>query len=648
LGFVTEAAATRSDGLAHLKALADVGLTHLHLLPAFDIATVDEDPANRVDLGQPFADLCAMNDAVPVALCGQHAGRTIAEAMATYSGFAEEPQAIAGYMAGRDGFNWGYDPLHYGAPEGSYASTAEGTARIVEFRRMVMGLSDLGLRTVMDVVYNHTNASGTGDRAKLDKAVPGYYHRLDEKSGFVLTTSCCANTATEHHMMGRLMTETLVRWARDYKVDGFRFDLMGLHLKADVLRARDALAALTLAADGVDGAAIYLYGEGWNMGELVDGTRGPNAIQANMAGTGVGTFNDRLRDAARGGGPFDAASDLRRNQGFSTGLFLDPNELNSGAAAERTKLLQAADLIKVGMAGSLKDFRLINQNGSAVQANQIGYNGARAGYTLDPQEAINYSSAHDNQTLWDIQQYKQPTGRASVARVRSYLLALDVVALGQGIPFFHMGDDLLRSKSMDRDSYDSGDWFNRLDWTGQTSAWRSGKPNQGKDSGNWPVIQPIFADATATPTAQDIAAARLHFQELLRIRRSSILFRLGARADVMKRVDFLNVGPAQLPGVIVMTVSDGSCAGADLDPALDGLVVAVNADLVGHDVTVPGATGAVLHPVQAASPDAVVRGATVLGEVLTIPPRTTAVFQLPQAGAQAPAPATAVLRGGRR
>jgi pullulanase/glycogen debranching enzyme len=218
--------------------------------------------------------------------------------------------------------------------------------------------------------------------------------------------------------------------------------------------------------------------------------------------------------------------------------------------------------------------------------------------------------------------------------VRAQDLAVDVVALGQGIPFFHAGDDLLRSKSMERDSYNSGDWFNRIDWSGQTSTWRVGRPNAEKDQGNWPVILGVFADASIAPGPADIAASSAHFREMLRVRKSSPLFRLRTEAEVMTRVHFLNAGPSQIPGVIVMTVSDGACAGADLDPARDGVVVVVNADLAAHDVTVPGAAGAALHPALAGGADPVVKTATIAGEVLTVPPRTTAVFELPQAGGQ--------------
>ena len=627
-----------SDGMKHLAALRAAGLTHLHLLPAFDFATVDEDPANRVDLSDGFDRLCAKNSAVPAALCTQFGTQTIAQALASFAGDSDQQQAIAGYLHAIDSFNWGYDPFHYGAPEGSYASTAEGTAKVLEFRKMVQGLAGAGLRTVMDVVYNHTNAAGLGDKSVLDKVVPGYYHRLDADSGAVLSSSCCANTASEHHMMGKLMTDTLVRWARDYKVDGFRFDLMGLHMKADILNARDALAALTPGADGVDGSKIYLYGEGWEVGELAKNARGTNANQANMAGTGIGTFNDRIRDAGRGGGPFDSGGDLRKNQGFANGLFLDPNELDTVAAATQKDALAASlDRIKVGMAGNLADFRLTTYTDSQTSGQAVPYNGARAGYTQSPEEAINYVSAHDNQTLWDIFAYKLPTGTSIADRVRAYDAALDIVLLGQGVPFFHLGDDTLRSKSMERDSYDSGDWFNRVDWKLQGNGFRSGLPNAGKDQANWPAIKTLFADATATPGPSDIAAAGAHFREMLQIRKSSPLFRLRTKDDVMKRVDFKNAGSAQVPGVVVMTITDGACGVAnlpDLDPARDALVVIVNPDKVAHTMTVAGASGFTLHTVLQGSADSVVKSASASGTSFTVPARTTAVFEQLQGAAR--------------
>src|SRR5262249_52707124 len=194
-------------------------------------------------------------------------------------------QAAIAAVRERDGFNWGYDPWHYTAPEGSYATDPDGVARIRELREMVAALHRAGLRVVLDVVYNHTTAAGQDPRSVLDRIVPGYYHRLDE-NGAIATSSCCPNTASEHLMMEKLMVDSLVTWARAYKVDGFRFDLMGHHMKSNLLKVRDALSALTPDRDGVVGSEIYLYGEGWDFGEVAGNARGVNATQANLAGTG--------------------------------------------------------------------------------------------------------------------------------------------------------------------------------------------------------------------------------------------------------------------------------------------------------------------------------------------------------------------------
>jgi pullulanase len=142
---------------------------------------------------------------------------------------------------------------------------------------------------------------------------------------------------------------------------------MGHHMKDDMLAVRAALDALTLEDDGVDGQSIYLYGEGWNFGEVADNARGINATQANMAGTGIGTFSDRLRDAVRGGGPFDSGADLM-NQGFANGLFYDPNT-HPQPDAEDTLLL-LSDQIRVGLAGNLAGYEFVDRNGNVVQQAQ--------------------------------------------------------------------------------------------------------------------------------------------------------------------------------------------------------------------------------------------------------------------------------------
>ena len=245
-----------------------------------------------------------------------------------------------------------------------------------------------------------------------------------------------------------------------------------------------------MADDGVDGQAIYLYGEGWNFGEVADNARGVNATQLNMAGTGIGTFSDRLRDAVRGGGPFDGGQDLIRNQGFANGLYYDPNALNSGAQSELDRLLLSTDQIRVGMAGNLAGYEFIDRNGNLVTGAEVDYNGQPAGYTLDPQENISYISKHDNQTLFDNNTYKIPVD-APVwqERVRIQNVGLSTVMLGQGVPFMHAGSDLLRSKSLDRDSFNSGDWFNQVGLhLSERITWGVGLPVAGKNQDNWDIM----------------------------------------------------------------------------------------------------------------------------------------------------------------
>ncbi|HMO10557.1 MAG TPA: hypothetical protein PKB06_03430, partial [Actinotalea sp.] len=171
----------------------------------------------------------------------------------------------------------------------SYAPRAHGAARVVEFRRMVGALHAAGLQVVADQVFNHTAASGQADKSVLDKVVPGYYHRLNAV-GAVETSTCCQNVATEHLMAEKMMVDSVVLWAKEYKVDGFRFDLMGHHSVSSMLAVREALDALTVRKDGVNGTNVYLYGEGWNFGEVADNRLFTQATQGQLGGTGIGTF----------------------------------------------------------------------------------------------------------------------------------------------------------------------------------------------------------------------------------------------------------------------------------------------------------------------------------------------------------------------
>jgi pullulanase-type alpha-1,6-glucosidase len=585
-----------SDGMRHLAALADAGLKAVHLLPTFDIATIEE---RRELQQQPAGDL------------------------SSYPPDGEQQQAAVEAVKDVDGYNWGYDPWHYTTPEGSYATDPDGTTRIVEYREMVEALNETGLRVVMDVVYNHTSASGQDPKSVLDKVVPGYYHRLDA-DGDIETSTCCQNTATEHRMMEKLMVDSVVTWAKQYKVDGFRFDLMGHHSKANMLAVRAALDALTLAEDGVDGTSIYLYGEGWNFGEVQNNARFVQATQLNMAGTGIGTFNDRLRDAVRGGGPFDTDPRL---QGFATGLSYDPNGADQGDDPH-AKLLLEQDRIRVGLTGNLRDYEFEGMDGTIITGADVDYNGSPAGYTDDPQEAITYVDAHDNETLFDALQYKLPTDTTMAERVRAQVVALSTVELGQGVPFIQAGTELLRSKSLDRNSFNSGDWFNTLDFGYDDNNWGVGLPPATDNSSKYDFMRPLLADPALDPQSEDIQAALAGFEDLLQIRASSPLFRLGDADLVQDRLAFYNTGPDQLEGLIVMSLDDTT--GADLDPEFDRIVTLFNANDEPMSFPIADYTGMLfwLHPVQMSSTDEVVQLASFDPGTGTfaVPARTTAVF----------------------
>ncbi|MFY0665061.1 MAG: pullulanase-type alpha-1,6-glucosidase [Natronospirillum sp.] len=607
----------------HLQKLRDAGLTHIHLMPTFDIATINEDPTQVVNINDTFARLCAINPSVADSRFADYctSDRLIMDILGDFDSSTPDAQAVMQLVRNHDSFNWGYDPLHYNVPEGSFATDANGMQRILEYRQMVQALHDMGFSVVVDVVYNHTNAAGLHPKSVLDKAVPGYYHRRNPDSGAVETSTCCMNTATEHRMMEKLMTDSLVLWAEQYHIDAFRFDLMGHHMREEVMRSLVAVRNVR--------PHVYFYGEGWDFGEVANNQRGQNATQWNMPGSGIGTFSDRLRDAVRGGSPFDEQEGLRISQGFANGLYFYPNELRPADDHARQELLHLTDLIRLGMAANLQNFQLVSHEGFLLRGRDYDYRGAPAGYALDPQEVINYVSKHDNQTLWDNNQYRMARGVSTDDRVRMQMVGLSLPMLSQGVPFFHAGSDLLRSKSMERDSYDSGDWVNRIDWTGDTHNWNIGLPSEEKDAANWPMIQQIIADPHAAPTAEHIAHSAELFREFLQIRQSSPLFRLRTQHDVMSRVDFRNTGPNQAPGLIVMTLHDGQGV-TDLDPERDALMVIVNVSTQARTLRVPGFR---LHRVQQEGADTRLHDIARDDDLFVIPHLSTVVLEQPQQGA---------------
>ncbi|MFI2617248.1 pullulanase-type alpha-1,6-glucosidase [Streptomyces sp. NPDC018584] len=581
---------TASDGMKHLRKLARAGTSYVHLLPAFDFGTVPERAEAR---SSPDCDLKA------------------------FAPDSDEQQACVAETAAKDGYNWGYDPVHYTVPEGSYASDPDGTRRTVEFRQMVQGLNGAGLRTVMDVVYNHTVASGQADKSVLDKIVPGYYQRL-LADGTVATSTCCANTAPENAMMGKLVVDSLVTWAKEYKIDGFRFDLMGHHPKANILAVRKALDALTPGKDGVDGKKIILYGEGWNFGEVADDARFVQATQKNMAGTGVATFSDRARDAVRGGGPFDGDPGV---QGFASGLYTDPNssKSNGTSAEQKARLLHYQDLLKVGLTGNLASYTFTDSAGRRVKGSQVDYNGAPAGYAAAPGDALSYADAHDNESLYDALAFKLPADTKPADRARMQVLAMATATLAQGPSLSQAGSDLLRSKSLDRNSYDSGDWFNAIHWSCRDgNGFGRGLPPAADNKDKWTFAKPLLASSALTPGCREIDGASAAYRDLVRLRATEPAFSLKTAAEVQSRLSFpLSGAPAETPGVVTMRLGD--------------LVVVFNAtpDTRTQRVAALADTAYRLHPVQAEGADTTVRQASYERKsgTFSVPARTVAVFE---------------------
>ncbi|MER7780354.1 pullulanase-type alpha-1,6-glucosidase [Streptomyces sp. NPDC096191] len=585
----------KSGGMRHLKDLVDSGVTTVQLLPAFDFAGT---PEVRADQANPDCDLTAMASDSPA-----------------------QQECVAAGQA-RDGYNWGYNPYHFTVPEGAYATRPDGSDRIVQFRQMVQALHDAGLRVVMDVVYNHTAAAGQDPNSVLDRIVPGYYQRLDA-TGTVTRDSCCADTAPEYVMMNKLVVDSVTTWAKHYRIDGFRFDLMGLDPKQTMLDVKSSLSKLH--RDGIDGKTSLLYGEGWDYGVVAGDARFEQATQKNMAGTGIGTFNDRLRDGVRGGGISDA--DPRR-QGFASGLFTDPNgaDVNGTAAQQRTRLLKDMDLVKLGLAGNLADYTFTTSDGTRRTGAQIDYNGHPAGYTAAPTEAVNYVEAHDNHALYDALAYKLPATTTPTERARVQALALATTTLSQSPSMAQGGTDLLRSKSLDHNSYDSGDWFNAIQWDCRNSnGFGRGLPLAESNSAQWPLAKPLLADPALTPGCTQIKAASAQYRQFLAIKHSTPLFSLGTAQAVQKRLTFpLSGTRGEIPGLITQHLD-----GRGLN-TYRSVTVVYNATDAAQRQTLPSLVGTrqALHPAQSRGHDAVVKRSVFDRRTgtFTVPAHSVAVF----------------------
>lgn len=356
-----------STGLDHIK---ELGVTHVHLLPTFDHRSIDE---TRLDVPQ---------------------------------------------------YNWGYDPLNYNVPEGSFSTDPyEGRTRIKEFKEMVQTMHKNGLRVVLDVVYNHT---GQTEDSNFQQLVPFYYYRQNAEGGFSDAAACGNETASEREMMRKYMIESVVYWAKEYHLDGFRFDLMGIH---DI----ETMNQISAELHKID-PSIFIYGEGWTAGS----SPLPMEQQALKANTykldKIAAFSDDLRDGLKGS------------------VF---EEKEGGFASNRQGLKES---VKFGIVASTEH----------PQVDYEAVNYSKAPWAAEPYQTINYVSCHDNNTLYD--KLKLSNEEASEEEiVKMHKLAQTVVLTSQGVPFLHAGMEMLRTKNGVENSYNSSDEINQIDWNRKTT-----------------------------------------------------------------------------------------------------------------------------------------------------------------------------------
>lgn len=549
----------------HLKRLAQAGLTHLHLLPVFDFGSV---PEVRSSWDTPVIPGGLPKDSF-------------------------DQQEAVGKVRQQDSYNWGYDPVHLMVPEGSYASNPNGSVRILEFRQMVKSLSDLRIGLVLDVVFNHTYQSGREPFSVFDKVAPYYFYRTTP-AGQVEQSSCCADTASERIMVERWLVDAVVHWAKNYKISGFRFDLMSFHTKGNLIAVRKKIDGLTLKDNGVDGRAIVLFGEGWTFGSLVSRQPKEAMTQINAYGLGVGTFNDRMRDALRGGTPH---SSEKSDQGWATGLYWDfnyePANRNTPTvpSEQRDKLGHLTDVIRAGLAGNLADYRFTDHLGNVIPANAIQFRGQPLGYAATTNETVNYASAHDGYTLWDSINAKMafyspgraPATATTAERAEVQRLILGTVLVSQGLTFIEGGSEILRSKSGDQDSYDSGDWFNSIDFTLSSDRWGQGLPPAWKNGGDASFWSPRLK-SIPSPATKDRSDTLAFVEAMLSLRARLPHFSLMTPAEVQSHLRFYPDREQRHPGLIFFSINSPRSI---LDPKI---VIALNPSLdkVSVDSPFPG------------------------------------------------------------
>ncbi|MEO0066235.1 MAG: type pullulanase [Bacteroidota bacterium] len=400
----TKNAAGLFTGLSHMK---ELGVTHIHLLPFYDYNSVDETKSNQ--------------------------------------------------------YNWGYDPVNYNIPEGSYSTNpSDGKQRIKELKKTIQTIHKNGLRVVMDVVYNHTALT---EQSNFNVFVPDYYYRKRPDGTFSDASACGNETASEKAMFRKFMLESVLYWVKEYHVDGFRFDLMGIHDIETMNLIADTLRKIK--------PSIVLYGEGWTAG----GSPLPDSLKALKQHArrlkGVAVFSDDMRDGIKGS-VFNID-----DRGFATGKIVN------------------AESVKFGVVAA----------GQHPQINYGKVNYSKGAYTSGPAGLINYADCHDNNILWDkiALSYKDASEEQ---RIKMHELAYAIVLTAQGTPFLTAGSEFLRTKYSVENSFNSGDSINAINWNLKT-----------KNIATYQYIQSLVLLRKAHPafrmtTAQHIAE-NLVFQDHL-------------------------------------------------------------------------------------------------------------------------------------
>ena len=445
---LTETGTVNSTGLSTgLDHIIDLGVTHVQLMPVYDYSPNSVDETNL-----------------------------------------DEAQ-----------FNWGYDPYNYNVPEGSYSTNPfDGSVRVNEFKQMVQAFHDNDIRVVMDVVYNHT-AENTNSWMNL--TVPGYYYRLNEDGSFSNGSGCGNEIASERAMVRKYIVDSVVYWATEYHVDGFRFDLMGL---IDI----DTMQAVREALNEVD-PTILVYGEGWTGGASLLKSNEASLKKNTVRFEGqIGAFSDDIRDGLKGSvfGSTDT--------GFATGKTGQEERIKSGVIAAT--------------------------NYEGIQWNLTGTD-IQSPWANDPVQVINYVSCHDNNTLWDKINISNADDTEE-DKIKMNNLCASVVYTAQGIPFMLSGEEILRSKDGDSNSYKSSDAINAIKW----------------DEMNTEVFD--------------------YYKGLIEFRKAHSGLRMTTGDEVQKYLEFL-----ETPDNVVAYTIDGAANGE----VADELLIIYNANKADTEVTIP-------------------------------------------------------------